>query len=54
MERCELAALTNALIALCQREGVLSTNSDELADELQSLAADEVYISKSELLDFLE
>lgn len=39
-------AIINALIALCQREGILPTNLGELADEIQRLVADEMYVSK--------
>lgn len=42
-------ALLNALIALCQRNNLLPTSTDELADELQRLAADEMYISKMDI-----
>jgi hypothetical protein len=49
MSNNELTALVNELIALCQRNDLLPTNSEELADELQDLASNEIYISKSEL-----
>lgn len=42
-------ALLNAVIALCQRNDLLPTDTDELADELQRLAADEMYISKMDI-----
>lgn len=45
----QLTALINGLIALCQRHDILPTGSEELADELQSIASDEMYISKMEI-----
>lgn len=42
-------AIINALIALCQREGILPTNLGELADEIQRLVADEMYFSRMEI-----
>ena len=53
MNNEQLEALVVELIALCQRNDLLPTESDELADELQALASNEVYISKSELDYFL-
>ena len=47
-------AIINALIALCQREGILPTNSGELADEIQQLAADEMYISRMYIEDLID
>ena len=41
--------LGSQLIALCQRYDLLPTDGYELADELQSIAADECYISKNEI-----
>lgn len=53
MSKEQLEALVISLIALCQRENILPTESDSLCDELQLIASDEVYISKSELDYFL-
>lgn len=53
MNKEELTALVNGLIALCQNYDLLPTDTDTLSDELQELAADEMYISKMELEDFL-
>lgn len=47
-------AIINALIALCQREGILPTSLDKLADEIQRLAADEMYISKMYIEDLID
>lgn len=47
-------AIINALIALCQREGILPTNLGELADEIQRLAADEMYISRMYIEDLIK
>lgn len=49
-----LRTLCYELIAFCQRFDILSTTTDELADELQEIAACECYISKMEILEFLE
>jgi len=49
MNREQMKALIVELIALCQRNDLLPTESDELADELQALISNEVYISKCEL-----
>jgi len=49
MNKEQLSALVNALIALCQREGILPTDQTELLGELQTLASDETYISFNEL-----
>ena len=49
MSNEQLSALVNALIALCQREGILPTDQMELLGELQTLASDETYISFNEL-----
>lgn len=46
--------LLNALIAFCQREGLLPTDSDSLADMLQQLAADEMYISKMDIESIID
>lgn len=54
MSNEELKALCNALIALAQREGLLPTDSGLLADKLQEMASDEMYVSKADLIDFLE
>ena len=54
MTRAELKALVNGLIALCQREGILSTETDYLATQLRLLAADEIYIEKQDIIDWLE
>ena len=53
MNNAQLTALVTELIALCQRNDLLPTNSEELADELQDLASNEMYISKSELDYFI-
>lgn len=53
MNKGELTALVNGLIALCQNYDLLPTDTDALSDELQELAADEMYISKMELEYFL-
>lgn len=53
MSEQELQALCNGLIAYCQRNSLLSTNADMLADQLQALASDEMHIPKTELLDFI-
>lgn len=42
-------AIINALVALCQREGILPTNLGELAGEIQRLVADEMYMYVSRL-----
>ena len=42
-------AIINALIALCQREGILPTNLGELAGEIHRLVADEMYVSRMEI-----
>lgn len=49
MNKEQLNALVNGLIALCQRNDILPTESDELLDELQNIASGELYISKNEL-----
>jgi len=54
MDNKQLAALCNGLIALCQRYDLLPTEGESLADEMQAIASDECYISKNELLEFLE
>lgn len=53
MNNEQLTALVTELIALCQRYDLLPTDSKELADELQDLASNEMYISKEELDYFL-
>ena len=53
MNNEQLKALVVELIALCQRNDLLPTDTDALSDELQELAANEMYISKMELEDFL-
>ena len=53
MNNDQLTALVNGLIALCQRNDLLSIDSSELADELQEITSDEMYISKMELDYFL-
>ena len=53
MNEQELKAIINGLIALCQREDILPTDSDNLADEVQRLAEDEMYIPKTAILDYL-
>lgn len=47
-------AIINALIALCQREGILPADSDELADEIQRLTSDEMYISKMDIENIID
>lgn len=54
MSNEELKALCNALIALAQREDFLPTDSNSLADILQEMVSDEMYVSKADLIDFLE
>ena len=54
MTSTELTVLCTELIALCQRNDLLPTSSNELADELQSLASYEMYIPKTELKYFVE
>ena len=54
MNNSELKALTTSLIALCQNYDLLPTESGPLADELQSIVANETYISKQELIYFIE
>ena len=49
MSKEQLTALLNGLIALCQQYDILPTESNELLDELQSIASNEIYISKNEL-----
>lgn len=49
MTKNEAEALARGLVAFCQRNELLSTESDKLADELQQIAGDEMYISKAEL-----
>lgn len=49
MSNNQLTAICNGLIALCQRYDLLPTDGYALADELQSIAADECYISKNEI-----
>ena len=49
MNNEQLTALVNELIAYCQRHDLLSTDSEMLADQLQELASNEMYISKSEI-----
>ena len=53
MSENEYTAIINGLIALCQNYDILPTNGNELADELQSIAANQCYISKSTIADFL-
>ena len=53
MNNNQLTALCNGLIAICQRNDLLPTDAEELADELQSIAADECYVSKCDLMDYL-
>lgn len=45
--------IINALIALCQREGILPADSSELADEIQRIASDEMYISKMQIEEII-
>ena len=47
-------ALIHALVALCQRNDLLPTDCNSLTDALQTLVSDELYISASELICFLE
>lgn len=54
MGKRELVALVNELIALCQRHDLLPVSGSDLADELQDIVANEIYISKQELVYFLE
>lgn len=54
MSKEQLEVLANGLIAFCQRNEALPTNINELADWLQSIAGDEMYISKMELVNWLE
>ena len=53
MNKYELKALVIELIALAQRNDILPTDTEDLADELQSLVANEMYIPKAELIDFM-
>lgn len=53
MGKKELNALVIGLIATCQSNDILPTTTNELADELQSIASNEMYISKEALVDWL-
>ena len=53
MNNEQLSTLVNALIALCQREGILPTDQLGLLGELQTITADEMYISFNELEELL-
>ena len=53
MNNEQLEAMLNGVIGLCQMEGLLSTNAEELADQLQTAASGEMYISKQELLEWV-
>ena len=47
----EYRAIIISLIAKMQRDGTLPENGEQAADEIQRLAADEMYISKSAIMD---
>lgn len=47
----EYRAIIISLIAKMQRDGALPQDGDKAADEIQRLVADEMYISKSAIMD---
>ena len=47
----EYRAIIIGLIAKMQRDGTLPENGEQAADEIQALAADVMYISKSAIMD---
>ena len=47
----EYRAIIISLIAKMQRDGTLPENGEQAADEIQQLAADVMYISKSAIMD---
>ena len=47
----EYRAIIISLIAKMQRDGILPENGEQAADEIQQLAADVMYISKSVIMD---
>ena len=50
MYAVEYRAIIISLIAKMQRDGTLPENGEQAADEIQQLAADEMYISKSVIM----